>query len=208
MPPPLFMQKTEAEDQAPAMETHDFQLLAQYRAGDVDAMAALIDRHRRALFGYIVNMSGGQDGADDVFQEVWLKAIRKLDGYREGNFAGWLMRIARNVVIDRSRRRKPTLSLDQEDPDGRSLGATLADDAPAPGGRLASRDLGARIAVAVAGLPVEQREVFVMRTQADLPFKEIARIQKVSINTALARMQYALNKLRPLLQADYTELGN
>jgi len=50
-------------------------------------------------------------------------------------------------------------------------------------------------------LPPDQREVFLMRVESDLPFKEIARIQKVSINTALARMQYALNKLRPLMAA-------
>ena len=68
------------------------------------------------------------------------------------------------------------------------------------------RGCGPRIAAAVAKLPAEQREVFLMRMEGDLPFKEIARIQKVSINTALARMQYALNKLRQDLKSDYADL--
>ena len=77
--------------------------------------------------------------------------------------------------------------------------------APAVGSRTAK--LGRRIKEAVARLPLDQREVFLMRTQAELSFKEIARIQKVSINTTLARMQYALNKMRPLLRDAYTELA-
>ncbi len=189
------------------METPDRELIDRYRHGDVDALDSLIDRHQRMLFGYIVNMTGRRDGADDIFQEVWLKVIRKLDQYRDDNFGGWLVRIARNVAIDRIRRRKPELSLDQEDENGRGIARTLAADGALPSGELAARDLGVRIAAAVATLPVEQREVFVMRTQVDLSFKEIARLQGVSINTALARMQYALTKLRPLLRGDYEGLA-
>jgi RNA polymerase sigma-70 factor (ECF subfamily) len=59
----------------------------------------------------------------------------------------------------------------------------------------------------VDALPAEQRAVFLMRTQADVPFKEIARIQKVPINTALARMHYAVQRLRGVLEADYVALG-
>lgn len=184
----------------------DRDLIARYRAGETEALAVLIDRHRPALFGYIVNMLGRRDGADDVFQDAWLKAIRGLAAFRDGNFAGWLMRIARNLVIDRARRRRPEVSIEAPDAAGRTPAASLPADGPAPGGAVAAQDLGARIAAAVARLPDDQREVFVLRVQAELPFKEIARLQGVSINTALARMQYALAKLRPLLEADYAAL--
>jgi RNA polymerase sigma-70 factor (ECF subfamily) len=56
-------------------------------------------------------------------------------------------------------------------------------------------------------LPEDQRAVFLMRTEADLPFKEIAAIQKTTLNTALSRMQYALQKMRPLLQEEYDLLA-
>ena len=66
--------------------------------------------------------------------------------------------------------------------------------------------LAARINKAIQSLPANQREVFLLRTYNDLSFKEIATIQKISINTALARMQYALEKLKKILKDDYDEL--
>mgnify|MGYP003324666721 CR=1 FL=1 len=71
---------------------------------------------------------------------------------------------------------------------------------------LDAMDLSIRIGTALRTLPEEQREVFLLRTEADMPFKKIASLQKTSINTALARMQYALAKLREALQRDYEEL--
>ena len=68
---------------------------------------------------------------------------------------------------------------------------------------MADRDLGQRIESAVRQLPEEQKEVFLMRVRGDLPFKDIAAIQGVSINTALARMQYAIVKLRNALKSEY-----
>jgi len=151
-------------------------------------------------------MSQGRDEADEIFQEVWLRVIRKHKKYKHGNFCGWLVQIARNVIIDRSRRRKPELSLDEENKEGASLGQTIAGKEPGPATMLASRDLGAKMAEAVNTLSPDQKEVFLMRVQAELSFKEIAAMQKVSINTVLARMQYALSKLRTMLEEDYQEL--
>ena len=194
------------EGQAELMEPTDKQLLDQYRNGQTDALQALVQKYRRQLYGFILNMTEGSADADEVFQEVWFRAIRHLGTYKQGNFLGWLVRIARNLVIDKARRRKPVVSLDQEDEDGRSMKEALAGDDPGPRVKLEASDIGQKIAAAAATLPDDQKEVFLLRVQADLPFKEIAKIQKVSINTALARMQYALAKLRVLLQDDYDVL--
>jgi RNA polymerase sigma-70 factor, ECF subfamily len=190
------------------MDVADQDLLRQYGAGNPAALGILVERYRRPLFGYILNMTGGRVDADEIFQEVWMRVIRKVAGYRDQNFYGWLVRIAHNLVIDKARRRRPEVSLDAGDEDERaSLGAVLADGSPGPDAGLANRDLRAAIGAAVEALPVEQREVFIMRVKLELPFKEIAAIQKTSINTALARMQYALGKLRALLRERYAELG-
>lgn len=181
------------------MTKTDMELLKAYRRGDVNALEALVGRHRSALYGYVFNMTRDTNEADEVFQEVWLRVIRKQTAYHGGNFGGWLMRIARNQVIDRARKRKPDVSLDAATDDNHALLERIPGDAPSPDRELEHRELGERIAAATAALPEEQREVFTLRTQAGLTFKEIARIQKTSINTALARMQYALAKLRPVL---------
>jgi len=187
-------------------ETEDSVLIQRYRDGDADALGELVELHRRVLYGYIVNMVQGRDDADEIFQETWMKVIRKIHLYRDKNFGGWLIRIARNSVIDRVRRRRPVSSLDAETAAGTPLIELMAEKSElAASTAAAATDLGQRIEQAVATLPEEQREVFVLRTKAEMPFKEIARLQKTSINTALARMQYALKKLRDELSDQYAE---
>jgi RNA polymerase sigma-70 factor (ECF subfamily) len=187
-------------------ELEDMELITRYKRGDVSALDVLVTRYRRQLFGYILNMSVNASEADEIFQEAWLKVIRKIGLYRHKNFLGWLVRIAHNVIIDKSRRKKPNVSLDAESDDGGSLGDVLEDGGPAPAAGIENKDLGRAISRAVAMLPDEQREVFLLRTKAEISFKEIAEIQGTSINTALARMQYALGKLREPLQESYNEL--
>ncbi|MBT3294809.1 MAG: sigma-70 family RNA polymerase sigma factor [Verrucomicrobia bacterium] len=188
------------------MERDDHQLIDQYRGGDVDALSELVEKYRRPLFGFILNMTEGHGDADEVFQETWFRAIRKLDSYRQKNFMGWLMRIARNLIIDRHRRKRPSVSLDATQAETGLPLMELADTAAGPGAQAISGDAVGTVARAVATLPLEQKEVFLMRLQAGLGFKAIAKAQGVSINTALARMQYALAKLRPLLQDEYNAM--
>ncbi len=188
------------------MDMSDKEYLKQYIRGDVEAIEALVIKYRRPLFGYIINMTEGRDEADEIFQEVWLRVIKKIATYRHKNFFGWIVRIAHNVVIDRARRRKPVVSMDIENDNGGTMKDVLSNDDPGPEAELVASDLGNSISKAVTELPLEQREVFVMRSQSKLSFKEIAKIQKISINTALARMQYAMSKLRSLLKDQYAEL--
>jgi RNA polymerase sigma-70 factor (ECF subfamily) len=182
------------------------ELIGRYREGDAAALGVLVERYRRPLFGFIANMTRDGADADEVFQEVWFKAIRKLALYKERNFGGWLMRIAHNIVIDHARRRKGMCSLDAGD-----SGGTLAAIIPAPGhdpaGHAQAGELGRRITDAVATLPPEQKAVFLMRVEMGLPFREISRIQRVPLNTALARMHYAVCKLRTILRDDYKSLA-
>ena len=113
----------------------------------------------------------------------------------DGKFSAWLFRMAKNIFIDRIRRNHPErfVAIDDENM------AELPDDSAfSPERELGASDTGKAIMAAIKQLPLEQREVFMLREQ-DLSFKEIAKIQNCSLNTALSRMRYALQTLRNYL---------
>lgn len=184
-------------------------LLQHYRQGDPDALEQLVEHTRVPLYRFILGLVRDPHVAEDIFQDVWLRAIKGLHRYQRDRILAWLFRIARNRVIDLSRKRKPDVSLQQPVGSGTEA-APLESFIPGPGHgserNVSNRELAERILRAVDELPPEQKEVYLMRTEADMPFKEIASIQKVSINTALARMQYALKHLRSDLAEDYETL--
>ena len=189
------------------MDNDDATLLAAYRRGNVEALGLLVEKYKRPLFSFLSRFASSPGEADEWFQETWVRAIQHMNIFRQQNLLSWLFRIAHNLIIDQSRRKKPDGSLDAPHPE---TGRPLSDHFPAehlsPADEAAGRDLGRHIEAAANLLPVEQREVFWLRMAAGLPFKEIARIQRCSINTALARMQYALEKLRATLGPAYREL--
>ncbi len=182
--------------------------LDQYRSGDVDALGKLVEHYRRPLFGFILRMIENKGDAEEIFQEVWFKAIRSFDSYKDQKFLSWMFRITHNHIIDRARKKKPVATIHSE-----VEGEMGIEDRTAAAGldpvRIAEgHELGQRIRAAVDRLPAEQREVFLFRTEGQLPFKEIAVVMECSINTALGRMQYALNHLREDLKEDYEDFND
>lgn len=177
-----------------------------YRDGHVEALGELVEHCRRPLFAFILRMTEGREDAEEIFQEVWYRALRRIDRYQDQNFLSWMFRITHNLIIDRARKKKPDFSLQEGDETHTRLEEKLEAPGLKPPEETHGHELGRKIAAAVSQLPVEQREVFLMRTEGDLPFKDIAAIQECSINTALARMQYALSKLRTELVDDYDAL--
>lgn len=185
-----------------AQESSDTELIQAYLAGDAESFNTLYDRYKRQLYAYLNRLLNGHTAnADDLFQQTWLKAIANLEKYRDREiFLAWLMRIAHNLTVDYFRRaeRRAEEVFDEayaDKPDGTLFQRT----ARSPGEELEESELEKAIRDAVQELPPELREVFLLR-QEDVPFREIAEIQNCSINTCLARMRYALDKLRARLQ--------
>lgn len=190
------------------MEQTEQTLWARYKKGELEAFEALVRQYRPRLYAYILSMVGNRADADDVYQELWLKTIKYSDSFDGRKLQSWLFTIAHNLIIDRRRKDRQMASLDEQRDNESTLLDSLADvGAKDPFDALLNKETAELLNGAIAMLPAEQREVFLLRTQSDMPFKQIARLQRTSINTALARMQYALAKIREAVKTRISSAG-
>lgn len=179
-------------------ECSDDVLVQAYVEGKDAAFDELLVRNQRQLFNFIVALTHDKNRAEDLFQETLIRAIVKLrDGQycNQGKFIFWLMRIARNLLIDEVRKQRKGLQVSIRD--GELL--TFVDYAPRNKNReemMVAEEMRGSMRQLMESLPEEQREVVVMRYYQGLQFKDIAEITQVSINTSLGRMHYALRNMR------------
>ena len=188
-----------------SQEHTDEELLAAYQQGDPGAFEVLLRRHRAPLFTFLLRMLGDRERAEDLAQETFLRIVKGAQAWEHrARFQTWLFTIARNLCVDQARRDRfrRADSLDAEGPDGEQA---MVDSVPGreidPGRGAESARLRPVLQQALLSLPVEQREVFVLREQAGVPFKEIAAMVGVNENTVKSRMRYALEGLRKALAA-------
>ncbi len=176
----------------------DADLLRRYRAGDAAAFTQLYERHRLGLFRFLMGLCGDQAVAEEVFQETWMSLIRSESVQREAAvlFKTWLYQIARNRLIDHWRKQGKRLL--REEVFDEQLHDQAMDD-PDPERQLSLSQDQARIQAALADLPAEQREVFLLRAHADLELHEIAELTRTPAETVKSRLRYALQKMRRLL---------
>lgn len=181
----------------------DEELMARCGKGDDQALAALIERHGRKLFGFLLRLLGGRDRAEDAYQEVWMRVMKSAGAYDpRDRFPAWLFTVARNIVIDQERARKRRKEDRLENPDeeeGLSAIDCEPDPGPNPEDEMRGRELAAALEAALLALAPEQREVFLMRERAGLSFAEIAAATRTPLNTVKTRMHYALGHLRKTL---------
>jgi RNA polymerase sigma-70 factor (ECF subfamily) len=191
------------------MDISDIECIDAYLGGNADALEPMVEKYKRPLYSFILKMTEGREDTDEIFQETWFRALKNVHKFKHKNFLNWLFRIAHNLVIDRARRNKKNVSM-QSSFAGEDGDATLEDQLAAPGitpaEEAGGNSLGILIEEAVKTLSAEQKEVFMLRMYGNVSFKEIAKLQQCSINTCLARMQYALGNLRSILKEEYDEL--
>jgi RNA polymerase sigma-70 factor (ECF subfamily) len=164
-------------------------------AADAGAFRELVDMYQAKIYGFLVNLAG-RDAADDLFQEVWLRVLKASPRYEaRGQGSGWLFKIARGVAMNRLSRWRPSGEADLE-----GVAEGVADLEPQPLDLLEREETRSRLEAALAQLPPEQREIFLLREVGELSFKEIAVELGIPLGTALSRMNYALKKLQNLLE--------
>ena len=179
----------------------DSELIELYQSGENKPFEALLSRHKSKIYTSIYLFVRDQSLADDIFQEVFIKIIDTLNkgNYNnEGKFLQWALRISYNMCVDNHRRKKrqsmvkPTDDFDIFDVIGD--GRRNAEE------NMVRSQTHQQLRHFIDQLPIEQKEVVILRHYAELSFKEISTLTRVSINTSLGRMRYALINLKKLVE--------
>ncbi|GMQ95791.1 MAG: RNA polymerase sigma factor [Gammaproteobacteria bacterium] len=175
--------------------------MLEYRDGNGDAFEVLYARHKGPLFRYCLRHCRERSTAEETFQDVWMRVIGARERYQpRAKFTTWLYRIAHNRVIDRYRSDNPGRLESLQDDE--SAVQPAADPLDEPERRVSSGQQAVRLQVLLAGLPAEQRDVFLLHEEAGLGLDAIAEVSGVGRETVKSRLRYALSKLRTALKDD------
>lgn len=186
----------------------DEQLIALYVKGEMEAFDEIIDRHKDRIFTYILHIVKDEDLANDLFQETFVKTIMNIKEGRyaeNGKFSAWITRVAHNLIIDHYRQVKVERVQSTDNTELNILNRkelceeTIEDS-------MVTSQIHQDIRRLIKALPETQREVLLMRYYKNMSFKEIADFTKVSINTALGRMRYALINMRRIADENHIVL--
>jgi RNA polymerase sigma-70 factor (ECF subfamily) len=191
------------------LQKSDALLVKDYMAGDESALAILIKRHESKIYGFIYSKVADREVSNDIFQDTFIKVIKtlKTNSYNEeGKFLPWIMRIAHNLIIDFYRKSKK-MPLFRETEEF-SIFSIMSDDSLTVENQIIADQVEVDIRRLIDELPVDQKEVLVMRMYQDMSFKEISETTGVSINTALGRMRYAIMNLRKIIDKHQIVLTN
>lgn len=174
----------------------DGDLMQRYARGDAAAFDLLYARHRQALLRYLQRQLGNAAVAQDLFQDVWMRVIAHRGTYLpSAPFGTWLYRIAHNCCVDHWRGAARTRARFDGSGDD-ALEHVVDESQPTPEQQAISSDDGARLARALATLPDEQREAFLLYVEAGLDVPAIAEATDVGAETAKSRLRYAVAKLK------------
>ena len=179
------------------MELTDSAIVTKARRGDADAFRALVERHSRPLFRLAFRMTGNQQDAEDVVQESFLRAWRRLGRFDDrASFGTWLYRIATNCSLDaiRGRKRRPVDS-GMEEP----VLALPAGD-PTPERVAMSGEVRERVAEAMDELSASERTAFVLRHFEGMRIEDVSRVLGCQPGATKHSVFRAVRKLRRALE--------
>ena len=178
------------------MRTADLELAARCRAGDTDAFEELYRQHARRLYSLVVRMIGSAQDAEDLLQEVFLQAYRKLPGFRgESTLGTWLYRLTMNHCLDHLRGRQAKMSRATASIDEESVDEPAAPDPVVPSA-ISRMDLER----AIEALPPGSKAAFLLHDVEGFEHQEIAAILGISEGTSKSQVHKARMKLRVLLR--------
>jgi RNA polymerase sigma-70 factor (ECF subfamily) len=181
----------------------DSELVVATLRGSQEAYGTLVVRYERPIVGLVLRMVRNRAIAEELAQEVFVKAYNRLETYDQGRkFSSWLFKIAHNSTIDHLRRRRiDTVPLETPDEESQLL-ATMADETGVgPEGDTLRHELAQALELAVAELRPEYREVVVLRFDQGCSYDEIAEITGLPLGTVKTHLHRSRKQLAELLEA-------
>lgn len=192
----------------PPIPDEDDELMLRLQGGDRTAFDRLVEKHQSALIGFFIRHLGDAQLGEDLTQETLLRVYQQSWDYLpRGCFRGWMFRIARNLLIDNTRRRshdalvravrsRPTVH-DDDDDDGLSQ---VAEHEPNPEDRAAEHEAAEAVDQLFPKLPEDQKQTFILYHYLQLSLPEIADAMETTLPTAKSRLRLSREKLRDMLK--------
>ncbi len=186
------------------MNNTDYQLILKAQKGDKQAFEELVYKYDRHVLGIARSYKNCEDDAKDIYQEVFMRVYRGLDGFQfKSEFSTWLFRITTNVCLTHKSRKRDYESIDKEimneDEGGKTLAETLPGDDNVEG-KAVNNDLLSYIRSAMELLPNKQKMVFSLRYLEDYKIKEIAEIMQCTEGAVKSYLFAATHKMRSKLK--------
>ncbi len=168
------------------------------KRNDPELLDRLIELYQHRLLRYLLFLTGKREVAEDLFQETWMRVLLRGAQYNgKARFDTWLFTIARNLVIDLSRKRQMA-SLDEMSETGEDERPfEVAIDGPSPLEQFASREDRAEVAEVLLKLEPNYREVLVLRFHEEMSLEEIAAMTRAPLSTVKSRLYRGLAALKP-----------
>jgi RNA polymerase sigma-70 factor (ECF subfamily) len=169
-------------------------LIWRFNRGEPAALCRIYEKYRDGLLKVAAALLNNRNEVEDVLHDVFVDFAQSVGQFElNGSLKGYLAICVANRARDKNRlmQRRSAARLDETTP--------LPTDPQGPEHAAMSRELVAKLGTVMSELPDDQREVVVLHLQSKLPFREIAKLKQVSINTAMSRYRYGLDKLRASL---------
>jgi RNA polymerase sigma factor, sigma-70 family len=184
-----------------ALVNHDVQLVRRCLAGEEAAWEEMVRQYSRRIYNLAYRFTGNRAAAEDLTQEVFLRLYRTLEQYdpREGDLSSWLMRVARNLIIDDYRRRARTPAQNGEDLAEHEY-HLRADEREDPHALVERRELSEQIHAALAKLSPELRACVILRDLEGLSYQEIAEALQIPEGTVKSRINRGRLELARVLR--------
>lgn len=184
-----------------AAETNGAELVRRCRSGDGAAWEEIVSTFSRRIFNLSYRFTSSIEGAEDLTQEVFVRVYKSLDQYdaKQGDLTNWLMRLARNLIIDdyRHRQRNPQNSQADDVEDHtfhlRAVGGSAQKE-------LERRELKAQVQTAIDKLPEDLRTCVILRDIEELTYQEIVDVLKIPEGTVKSRINRGRIELAKILR--------